>query len=46
MMCVPIFLGPFFAQETGSDYGLGFWAQAGLLVQMYRNRFRIKTASR
>src|SRR5262245_33881117 len=45
VMCAPVFLGRFFTKETGSDYGLGFWAKAGLLVQMYRNRFRIETFS-
>ncbi len=45
VMCAPIFLGRFFQRETGSEYGVGFLRKARLLVRMFRNRFRIVTAS-
>jgi len=45
LMCAPVFLGRFFSKETGSDYGIGFLRKARLLVRMYRNRFRVVTAS-
>lgn len=45
LMCAPIFLGRFFAHETGIEYSIGFLAKARLLVTMCRNRFRIVTAS-
>lgn len=45
VLCAPVFLGRFFAKETGSGYGVGFFRKARLLLRMYRNRFRIVTAS-
>src|SRR5580704_2757862 len=45
VLCAPVFLGPFFAKETGSEYGVGSFRKIQLLVRMYRNRFRIVTAS-
>lgn len=45
LLCAPVFLGRFFARETGSEYGVGFFRKAWLLVRMLRNRFEIVTAS-
>ena len=45
LLCAPVFLGRFFARETGSEYGVAFFRKARLLARMYRNRFRIVTAS-
>jgi O-methyltransferase len=45
LMCAPIFLGRFFERQSGSEYGIGFFRKARLLLRMYRNRFRIVTAS-
>jgi hypothetical protein len=45
VLCAPVFLGRFFAKETGSEYGVGFFRKAVLLDRMRRNRFRIVTAS-
>ena len=45
LLCCPVFLGRFFARETGSEYDVGFFRKAWLLVRMFRNRFEIVTAS-
>lgn len=45
LLCAPVFLGRFFATETGSQYGVGFFRKVWLLVRMFRNRFEIVTAS-
>jgi O-methyltransferase len=45
VLCAPVFLGRFFAKETGSEYGIGFFRKVWLLDRMRRNRFRIVTAS-
>ncbi len=45
LMCAPVFLSRFFEKETGAEYEVGFLSKASLLIQMYRNRFRIVTAS-
>ena len=45
VMCAPVFLGRLFERATGAEYGVGFLRKVRLLVRMYRNRFRIETAS-
>jgi len=44
VLCAPVFLSRFFAQETGSEYGVGFFRKMCLLVRMLQNRFGIVTA--
>jgi hypothetical protein len=41
----PVYLWPYFSSETGTEYGIGFFQKARLLWSMFRNRFRIVTAS-
>jgi O-methyltransferase len=41
----PIYLWPYFSSESGAEYGIGFFRKLRLLWLMYRNRFRIVTAS-
>lgn len=45
VLCAPVYLWPYFSSETGAEYGVGFLRKARLLLTMYRNRFRIVTAS-
>lgn len=45
LFCAPVFLGRFLARETGSEYRVGFLRKVQLLLRMFRNRFRIVTAS-
>ena len=45
LLCAPVYLLPYFSSEAGADYGVGFFRKARLLWRMYRNRFRILTAS-
>lgn len=45
LLCAPVYLGPYFAGEAGAEYGIGFFRKARLLWSMFRNRFRIVTAS-
>jgi hypothetical protein len=45
LLCAPVYLWPYFSRETGAEYGVGFFRKARLLWRMYRNRFRIVTAS-
>src|SRR5262245_19686023 len=45
LVCAPVFLSRLFAKETGAEYEIGFLTKASLLIRMYRNRFRIVTAS-
>lgn len=45
LLCAPVFLGRFLSGETGAEYRVGFFRKLWLLVRMYRNRFRIVTAS-
>src|ERR1700732_1201368 len=45
LLCAPVYLWPYFSSETGAEYGVGFFRKARLLWTMYRNRFRIVTAS-
>lgn len=45
LLCAPVYLWPYFSSEAGAEYGVGFFRKARLLWTMYRNRFRIVTAS-
>jgi O-methyltransferase len=45
LVCAPVYLWPYFSKETGAEYGVGFFQKTRLLWLMYRNRFRIVTAS-
>ena len=45
VLCAPVFLGRLFERATGAEYGVGFLRKVRLLARMYRNRFRIETAS-
>ena len=43
---LPIILSGFFNKRTGQEYGITFFSKIRLLLQMVRNNFKIKTASR
>jgi O-methyltransferase len=45
LLCAPVYLWPYFSNQTGVEYGVGYFRKARLLWSMYRNRFRIVTAS-
>ena len=45
ILIAPVYLWPYFSSEAGAEYGVGFFRKVRLLWLMYRNRFRIVTAS-
>lgn len=45
LLIAPVYLWPYFSSEAGAEYGVGFFRKVRLLWLMYRNRFRIVTAS-
>jgi hypothetical protein len=45
LLCAPVYLWPYFSREIGAEYNVGFFRKVRLLWKMYRNRFRIVTAS-
>jgi len=45
LLVAPVYLWPYFSSEAGTEYGIGFFRKARLLWRIYRNRFRIVTAS-
>ena len=45
LLNAPVYLWPYFSREAVAEYGVGFFRKARLLWSMFRNRFRIVTAS-
>ncbi|MDO8524139.1 MAG: TylF/MycF/NovP-related O-methyltransferase [bacterium] len=45
LLFLPIFLKPFFKKEVGAEYGVGFSKKCKLLLQIYRIKRNVQTAS-